>query len=92
MGVLNRPIYDITFAHNVPVYIATRKWHVLKVTPQMATPGTESAVYDCLVVVVIVVVVVVVVAVIVIIPVIVTIITVVIIVSVININVFINTH
>ena len=85
MGVLN--IYDITFAHNVPVYIATRKWHVLKVTPQMATPGTESAVYDCLVVVVIVVV-----AVIVIIPVIVTIITVVIIVSVININVFINTH
>ena len=88
MGVLN--IYDITFAHNVPVYIATRKWHVLKVTPQMATPGTESAVYDCLVVVVIVVVVVV--AVIVIIPVIVTIITVVIIVSVININVFINTH
>jgi len=85
VGVLN--IYDITFAHNVPVYIATRKWHVLKVTPQMATPGTESAVYDCLVVVVIVVV-----AVIVIIPVIVTIITVVIIVSVININVFINTH
>jgi len=88
VGVLN--IYDITFAHNVPVYIATRKWHVLKVTPQMATPGTESAVYDCLVVVVIVVVVVV--AAIVIIPVIVTIITVVIIVSVININVFINTH
>jgi len=88
VGVLN--IYDITFAHNVPVCIATRKWHVLKVTPQMATPGTESAVYDCLVVVVIVVVVVV--AVIVIIPVIVTIITVVIIVSVININVFINTH
>ena len=47
VGMLN--IYDIMFAHNVPAYIVTRKWCVLKVTPQMATPGVESAVYDCLV-------------------------------------------
>jgi len=40
---------DIMFAHNVPAYTATRKWRVLKVTPQVATPGAESAVYDCLV-------------------------------------------
>ena len=37
------------FAHNIPAYIATRKWRMLKVTLQVATPGTESAVYDCLV-------------------------------------------
>jgi len=42
-------IFDIMFAHNVPTYIATRKWRVLKVTPQVATRGAESAVYDCLV-------------------------------------------
>jgi len=47
MGVLN--VYDMMLAHNVPVYIATRKWHVLKVTLQVATLGAESAVYDCLV-------------------------------------------
>ena len=47
MGVLN--IYDIIFARNVPAYIATRKLRVLKVTPQMVTPGAESAVYDSLV-------------------------------------------
>ena len=35
-------------SHNVHAYIATRKWRVLKVTPQVATPGAESAVYDCL--------------------------------------------
>ena len=47
VGVLN--IYDIMLAHNVPALIATRKWRVLKVTLQVAKPGTESAVYDCLV-------------------------------------------
>ena len=47
MGMLN--VYDIMLAHNVPVYIVTRKWHVLKVTLQVATLGAESAVYDCLV-------------------------------------------
>ena len=46
MGVLN--IHDITFAHNVPAYMATRKRRAPKVTPQVATPGAESAVYDCL--------------------------------------------
>jgi len=35
-------------SHNVHAYIATRKWRVLKVTPQVVTPGAESAVYDCL--------------------------------------------
>ena len=35
--------------NNVPAYTATRKWRVLKVTPQVATTGVESAVYDCLV-------------------------------------------
>jgi len=30
--------------------MATRKWRALKVTPQVATPGAESAVYDWLVV------------------------------------------
>ena len=45
MGMSN--IHDIMFAHNV--YIATRKWRVLKVTLQVATPGVESAVYNCLV-------------------------------------------
>ena len=38
------------------ICIATRKWRVLKVTFQVATPGAESAVCDCLVVVVVVVV------------------------------------
>jgi len=47
VGMLS--INDIVFAHNVPVYIATRKLHVLKVTAQAATPGAESAVCDCLV-------------------------------------------
>ena len=47
MGILN--IYAVMFAHNVPAYIATRKCCVLKVTPQMAAPGAESVVYDCLV-------------------------------------------
>jgi len=42
-------MYDIMFAHHAPAYIVTRKWHVLKVTPQVATPGAESAVYDSLV-------------------------------------------
>jgi len=42
--------YDIMFAHNVPAYITTRKWHVLKVTLQVVTLGAECAVYDCLVV------------------------------------------
>ena len=38
MGVLN--IHDITLAHNVRAYIATRKWRVLKVTPtQVVTEG-----------------------------------------------------
>ena len=38
------------FAHNVHAYIATRKWRVLKVIPQVATQGgAESAVYDCFV-------------------------------------------
>jgi len=41
--------YDIMFAHNVPVYVATRKRRVLKVTPRVATPGAESAVCDCFV-------------------------------------------
>jgi len=47
--VLN--IYDITFAHNVPAYIASRKSRVLKVTHQLATRGSESVIYDCFVVV-----------------------------------------
>jgi len=47
MGLLN--IYDIMLAHNLPAYIATRKWCVLKVTLQVATLGVESAVSDCLV-------------------------------------------
>jgi len=42
-------IHDIMFARNVPMYIATRRWCVLKVTPQLAIPGAESVVYDCLV-------------------------------------------
>ena len=52
MGVLN--IYDIMICsdimlvRNVPAYIATRKWRVLEVTPQVATSGAESAVHDCL--------------------------------------------
>ena len=37
------------FAHNVPAYVAIRKWRVLKATPQMATQGAESAVYGCIV-------------------------------------------
>jgi len=37
VGVLN--IYDIVLAHNVPAYIATRKWRVLKVTPGGNTGG-----------------------------------------------------
>ena len=45
MGVFN--IYDIMFAHNVAAYFAARKWCVLKVILQAATPGAESAVYDC---------------------------------------------
>ena len=48
LGKLN--IHDIMIAHNVPAYIATRKWRVLTVTPQVTTPGAESvAVYDCIV-------------------------------------------
>ena len=47
VNVLN--IYDTVFAHNVSAYIATRKWSVLKLTPQVATPWAESAVYDCLI-------------------------------------------
>jgi len=47
VGVLN--INDIMFAHNIHAYIATRKGRVLKVTLQVATPGAESAVYDCLI-------------------------------------------
>ena len=47
MGALN--IYDIMLAHNVSAYTATRKLRVLKVTFQVATPGAESAVCDCLV-------------------------------------------
>ena len=47
MGLLN--IHDVAFAHNVPAYTATRKWRVLKVTPQVAAPGAESAVCDWLV-------------------------------------------
>ena len=35
-------IYDMMFAHNVLAYIATRKWRVLKVTLQVATPEAES--------------------------------------------------
>ena len=42
MGVLN--IHDIIVAHNVRAYIATRKWRALRVTPQAAAPGAESAV------------------------------------------------
>jgi len=42
---------DIMLAHNVPAYIATRICRVLKVTSKVATPGGESAVYDCLVIV-----------------------------------------
>jgi len=49
VGVLN--IYEIILAHNVHRITATRKWRVLKVTPQVATQGAESAVYDCLVLV-----------------------------------------
>ena len=38
-------------AHNVPAYIATRKWRELKVSLQVAiTSMAESAVYDCIVV------------------------------------------
>jgi len=47
VGVFN--IHDIMFAHNVPQYIATRKWRVFKVTLQVATLGAESAACDCLV-------------------------------------------
>ena len=47
VGVLN--IYDVMLAHNIHTYIATTKWRVLKVTLQLATPGEESAIYDCLV-------------------------------------------
>ena len=38
-------IHDITFAHDVPAYIATRTGRVLKVTLQVAAaaPGAESA-------------------------------------------------
>ena len=36
-------------SHNVPAYIAMWKWCVLKVTPQVATLGAESVVYDCFV-------------------------------------------
>jgi len=32
-------MYDIMFAHNVPAYIATRKWRVLKVTTGGNTVG-----------------------------------------------------
>ena len=42
-------IFMTSCLHNVPLYIATRKWRVLRVTPQVATPGAESAIYDCLV-------------------------------------------
>ena len=38
----------VTFAHNVPEYILTQKC-VLKVTPQVAALGAESAVYGSLV-------------------------------------------
>ena len=37
-------IYDLMFAH-----IVRRKARVLKAAPQVAAPGVESAVYDCLV-------------------------------------------
>jgi len=38
VGVLS--VYEIMLAHNVPAYIATRKWRVLKVTPtQVVTEG-----------------------------------------------------
>ena len=50
VGLLN--MYDIMLAaHNVPKYITTRKWRVLKAgrTLQVATQGAASAVYDCLV-------------------------------------------
>jgi len=43
--------YDIMSAHNSDkfAYIATRKRRVLKVTlSQLATPGAQSAVDDCL--------------------------------------------
>jgi len=52
VGVLN--IYDIVLAHNVPAYMATRKWRVLNVTAEVAAPGAESAVCNCLVAVCIV--------------------------------------
>jgi len=42
-------IYDIMFAHNVPAYVAIRKWRARKATAQMATPGAESAVCGCIV-------------------------------------------
>ena len=35
---------DVTFAHNVRAYIATTKGRALKVTPEVAAPGAESAV------------------------------------------------
>jgi len=41
VGVLN--IHDIMLAHNIPAYIATQKWRVLKVAARVATPGAESA-------------------------------------------------
>jgi len=40
---------DYMFAHNVPAYISTRKGRAFKVTPQVAAPGAEAAVYNCFV-------------------------------------------
>jgi len=44
VGMLN--IYEIMFEDNVPAYIVTTKWCLLKVTVQVTTPGAESAVYE----------------------------------------------
>ena len=46
VGVLD--IYDIMLAHiNLSLCIQRHENDVLKVTPKVATPGAESAVYDC---------------------------------------------
>ena len=42
-------VFMTSCLHSVHAYIARRKWRVLKVPPQVAAPGAESAVYDCLV-------------------------------------------
>jgi len=37
-------VIDVTFAHNVRAYVAATKGRALKVTPEVAAQGAESAV------------------------------------------------